>query len=105
MIASKNGYLKVCELLLSHSAIDINTSENSNGKTALMFSISNTDVEANRYGDYIELIRLFNKHGYTALMYASSNGFIEVVRLLLSHNDIDINISDNNNNNYLFDIF
>jgi ankyrin repeat protein len=36
----------------------------------------------------------FFQSGWTALMYASYKGYVEVIRLLLSHSDININIKD-----------
>jgi ankyrin repeat protein len=98
MIASEKGYLKVCELLLSHSAIDVNTFDNL-GKTALMNTSRNGHSEVVRlllsHND-IDVNIPNNIYGMTALMYASHRGHSEVFKLLLSHSDIDVNLSNYN---------
>jgi ankyrin repeat protein len=42
-----------------------------------------------------------NRYNITALIYASSWGYKEIVKLLLKHPNINLELKDNNNNNFI----
>ena len=103
MIASRRGYTKIVELLLSGSKrvyitrsagqrLDINIQDEW-GMTAL--------IRASDYG-HVEIVKLLlsrpetnvnlqNEYGWTALMVASRHGHTAIVEQLLLRSDIDVN--------------
>jgi hypothetical protein len=48
-----------------------------------------------RYLYFTEVLFLTFQYGDTAVSFECIYGYVEVVRLLLTHNDIDVNIKDN----------
>ncbi len=99
MLAAKNGYSNIVELLLKYGA-DVNLKDG-RSNTALMVAAFNGHLEI------VELLLAYgadaniqnNKNG-TALMCATYNGYLDIVRLLLNH-DADVNIQNKRNDTAL----
>jgi ankyrin repeat protein len=107
IIASRNGYKEIVELLLDCKYIDINTPKgihpvnikNNYDTTALIVASRNGNI------DIVKLllkqpgidINLQDNYGFTALIYASRNEYIDIVKLLLKQPEIDVELKDNKN--------
>ena len=97
--ASKNGYLKVVQLLLRNKHADINV-EDENHHTPLMLAAENGHNDISMYlishGADVSKISVFWQA--TLLSYASENGYLRVVSLLLINmKGAEIDVEDNRN--------
>uniref|UniRef100_A0A663FBK7 [histone H3]-lysine(9) N-methyltransferase n=1 Tax=Aquila chrysaetos chrysaetos TaxID=223781 RepID=A0A663FBK7_AQUCH len=90
--AAQKGYLEICHLLLQAGA-NINATDKLR-RTPLMEAVANNHVEAARY-----MVRrggcVYSKDGSTCLHHAAKNGNLEMVDLLLSTGQVDVNAQDN----------
>ena len=95
-IASKEGYLDMCQILLEHKA-DVCAHDNK-GNSPLHWALSGDRLEISclllRYNAEVNSQ---NECGSTPLLIASSNGNIGLFRLLLAHN-ADAFVHDNRRN-------
>ncbi|KAM6184465.1 LOW QUALITY PROTEIN: histone-lysine N-methyltransferase EHMT2-like [Sarcoramphus papa] len=88
--AAQKGYLEICHLLLQAGA-NINATDKLR-RTPLMEAVANNHVEAARY-----MVRrggcVYSKEedGSTCLHHAAKNGNLEMVDLLLSTGQVDVN--------------
>uniref|UniRef100_A0A8C3UJ89 Euchromatic histone lysine methyltransferase 2 n=1 Tax=Catharus ustulatus TaxID=91951 RepID=A0A8C3UJ89_CATUS len=90
--AAQKGHLEICHLLLQAGA-NINAVDKQR-RTPLMEAVANDQLEAARY-----LLRrggcVYSKDGSTCLHHAAKNGNLEMVELLLSTGQVDVNAQDN----------
>ena len=100
MIASNYGHLKVVEVLLLHSQIDINMQsikvseyQGVSGVTALICASwrGNTEITKLLLNQSNIDVNKADNNGRTALYTASQSGYPEVVRLLVEYPSIDVN--------------
>ena len=90
VIAYQNGHFDVVGLLLTHSDIDVNQSRPTDGATLLLLASHEGCAET------VQLLLKSPKidvNGATPLLIACQNRHLDVVRLLLTHSDIDVNQS------------
>ena len=81
MAACQNGHLKIVELLLSLSQVDVNAKD----------QVIYTCVYNIAWGFEIKLVTDRSQAGINAFMYAASTGKVEIAQTLLKHPDVDIN--------------
>jgi len=93
-------YAKIVELLLFTGSIDVNSTNNNDGNTALLDASKNGHTEVVKVLLTVTGINVNaqNKYGKTALMNASKKGHTEIAKLLLKVSDIKVNLQDNDNN-------
>lgn len=96
IIAAKEGFEEIVELLLSLTKIDIN-SKDKFGNTAIMLAVKNNHIEVVRLLLRCSGILLNEINGSqdTLLLLAIRNDNIEMLKLLLSNINININLTDN----------
>ena len=96
--ASYKGYTDVVQLLINHYAFDINKEKDdimcfaaTNGLSELAsFLLEKENFDVNK--ENCELLTVFSQAVKTTALYTASNeGKVEVVKLLLQHEDIEIN--------------
>lgn len=105
MITCENGFIDIIELLLPHQTSSGINIYDADGFTALMYAVlkehfdivelllSETSIDINKSGIY--------GNGETAITLASKLGLKEIVKLLLSNNNIQIRKYDNSGDNAL----
>ncbi|KAF0687423.1 hypothetical protein As57867_020767, partial [Aphanomyces stellatus] len=116
MYASEKGHAEVVRMLLDHGGVDINLVDKRSGVSALMYASvyghaevvrmlldhggvdintgsSERSVCVNFDGTVGECVDQYFS-GLSALMYASNYGHAGVVRMLLDHGGVDINVVD-----------
>ena len=79
MIASGNGHTEIVKIIVKQEGIDINAKNN---------SYFNNLIFQNNIWNFFKLF-------WTALMWASFNGHIEIVKILVEQEGIDINAKNN----------
>ena len=95
IIASDKGHSEVVSLLLEYGA-DVNA-KGIGDKTPLMYAVDNYLGNGIIVGDLLSKgadVNAQNNEGETALILAVQKGNMKIIRILLSHVDIDASIKD-----------
>ena len=96
MVAASKGDTQILGFLLGHNKININLGDAAEGRTALHYATSSgysTIIQQLLMVPEIDINKA-NSVGETALMIGSFKGNREIVYILLSHGDVDVNIAD-----------
>ena len=97
IVAIKNDYADIVEILLKQNGIDVNMKDILNQKHLQNYNLTFFhDIEI--YNDLWDLIEAFND---TALIFAAWRGHTKIVEMLLKQKDIDVNIKDILNQKHL----
>ena len=96
LLAVEKSHIEIASLLLTHTMIDVNRSDNA-GVTPLHLAVANNDyamVELLLRQEQIAVNQQTTVLGYAPLHVASANNYDKIVSLLLSHHNIKVNIQN-----------
>ncbi|KAG0364965.1 hypothetical protein BGZ54_006997 [Gamsiella multidivaricata] len=86
IIASYNGFVSICRLLISIGHADVNQQDNTQKSALLLASYAgHVDVMAELL-DHGASLNTLDQYGWSALMLAAYAGKLEACKLLLAHN-------------------
>jgi len=100
ILATEAGNVDIVSMLLEAGAdLDI---QNEMGNTALMVSIKHGYIDISKQLiNHGADINIQNNHKKSAFIIASAKGYNEIIEMLLEHDNLDVNIQDNNGNTAL----
>jgi ankyrin repeat protein len=101
-LACRDRKFEIIELLLNHPNINVNIQDGDNKQTPFNRACITGDIKVLEYLIPYSNINIQDVNGNTSLHYACQNEKIEVVKLLLSRPDIDINTINTQRETSLF---
>jgi len=92
-LACKRKFPTIVKLLLQHPEIDVNLRD-STGKSAMMYALNSPNIEILEFLAKEKNVKInqLNHNGVNIFMYSCSNGCLNLVKILLSRVDLDINL-------------